>query len=457
MADVGSTGSSVDTTVSSMRTAGIRTIAERPWYGPLMVAGYDDVMALLVALPVAWRLFGGAVKALLSSDSAPTHVWDATVTVTIDGAPLALAAYLAWRDRHRDRTANPRQHAALEASATCRAPVHLVRRPSGEDHDLGAPPLLAVVPTACNGPYTAAGAVARALVPEVLGGGPSSSTTTTSSCWPSPQTSPRSSPATARRDLVGITGRTHPLLSAGACTSRGPRARRPDQRLRHPSRRRTHARRHPCRRGGPDRCRVARHPHPARRPSLLRDDRRQPTRLSGKLGAAATRPRRSKVSQGDRGPDEAVDVVECARRYVDSDCPARPSPLLSPPTKPSTPPSAPASTTSGRRCWRRPPVRRRGSAPSPSIEHGSDPDGAGVRVLLFALEQTVLMGFYDAVRHRTRSSLSVAVAMGGATGGALFVVAKVSTRADGPRPSRRGRRALRRGLRAIDAPSVSCR
>jgi hypothetical protein len=90
------------------------------WYGPLMVAGYTTaiVMALLVALPVAWRLFGGAIKALLSSDSAPTHVWDATVLFVLSTAHLSLAAYLAWRDRHRDRTANPRQHAALEASAT---------------------------------------------------------------------------------------------------------------------------------------------------------------------------------------------------------------------------------------------------------------------------------------------------------------------------------------------------
>ena len=36
------------------------------WYGPLMVAGYTAavVMAVLVAIPLAWHLFGGAAKAL---------------------------------------------------------------------------------------------------------------------------------------------------------------------------------------------------------------------------------------------------------------------------------------------------------------------------------------------------------------------------------------------------------
>jgi hypothetical protein len=90
------------------------------WYGPLMVAGYTAaiVMALLVALPLAWRLFGGAVKALVSSGSPPAHVWDATILFILSTAHLSLAAFLAWRERHRDRVADPRQHAALEASAT---------------------------------------------------------------------------------------------------------------------------------------------------------------------------------------------------------------------------------------------------------------------------------------------------------------------------------------------------
>jgi hypothetical protein len=90
------------------------------WYGPLMVAGYTTalVMALFVALPVAWRLFGGAVRAVLSSESPPADVWDATILFVLSTAHLALAAYLARRDRRRDRIANPRPHAALEASAT---------------------------------------------------------------------------------------------------------------------------------------------------------------------------------------------------------------------------------------------------------------------------------------------------------------------------------------------------
>jgi len=85
-----------------------------------MVAGYTAaiVMSLLVALPLAWRLFGGAVKALVSSGSPPAHVWDATILFILSTAHLSLAAFLAWRERHRDRVADPRQHAALEASAT---------------------------------------------------------------------------------------------------------------------------------------------------------------------------------------------------------------------------------------------------------------------------------------------------------------------------------------------------
>jgi hypothetical protein len=85
-----------------------------------MVAGYTAaiVMAVLVALPLAWRLFGGAVRALLSSDSAPTHVWDASIVFVLSTAHLSLAAFLAWRDRRRDRVTKPRRHPALEASAT---------------------------------------------------------------------------------------------------------------------------------------------------------------------------------------------------------------------------------------------------------------------------------------------------------------------------------------------------
>ena len=46
------------------------------WYGPLMVAGYGAaaIMAALVALPLAWHLFGGAARALFSSDAGRHRV-----------------------------------------------------------------------------------------------------------------------------------------------------------------------------------------------------------------------------------------------------------------------------------------------------------------------------------------------------------------------------------------------
>jgi hypothetical protein len=88
------------------------------WYGPLMVAGYTTavVMAVLVALPLAWRLFGGAAKALLSAESQPTRVWDATILFLLSTVHIALAGYLAWRDRRRQRLAGRRPRAALEAT-----------------------------------------------------------------------------------------------------------------------------------------------------------------------------------------------------------------------------------------------------------------------------------------------------------------------------------------------------
>ena len=90
------------------------------WYGPLMVAGYAAAasMALLVALPLAWKIFGGAARALLSDDSAPTHFWDAAVLFLISSAHIALAGSLAWRDRRRARSVELHQPPTLEPAAT---------------------------------------------------------------------------------------------------------------------------------------------------------------------------------------------------------------------------------------------------------------------------------------------------------------------------------------------------
>ena len=75
------------------------------WYGPLMVAGYGAaaVMAVLVAAPLAWHLFGGAAKALFSSDGEPAQLWDAGVLFAITAAHLALAFALSRRDRRAGR------------------------------------------------------------------------------------------------------------------------------------------------------------------------------------------------------------------------------------------------------------------------------------------------------------------------------------------------------------------
>lgn len=70
------------------------------WYGPLMLAGYGAavVMMLVVALPLAWHLFGGAAQALLSGHSTGRSL-DAGVLFAISAAHLALAALLARRER----------------------------------------------------------------------------------------------------------------------------------------------------------------------------------------------------------------------------------------------------------------------------------------------------------------------------------------------------------------------
>jgi hypothetical protein len=90
------------------------------WYGPLMIVGYAAAaaMALLVALPLAWRLFGGAARALISDDSAPAHLWDAVVLFALSCAHVTLAGYLAWRDRRSDRSATRHRLTDLEVPAS---------------------------------------------------------------------------------------------------------------------------------------------------------------------------------------------------------------------------------------------------------------------------------------------------------------------------------------------------
>jgi hypothetical protein len=90
------------------------------WYGPLMVVGYAAavIMAALVALPIAWRLFGGAARSLLFGDADGAPQWDAAVLLAISTAHVGLAGYLAWRDRRRSRVLEPTPLPALEASSS---------------------------------------------------------------------------------------------------------------------------------------------------------------------------------------------------------------------------------------------------------------------------------------------------------------------------------------------------
>ena len=75
------------------------------WYGPLMLAGYAAAaaMMLVVAAPLAWRLFGGAAKTLLGvgDESSTGATWDAAVLFAVSAAHVALAFILARRERRR--------------------------------------------------------------------------------------------------------------------------------------------------------------------------------------------------------------------------------------------------------------------------------------------------------------------------------------------------------------------
>lgn len=74
------------------------------WYAPLMLVGYAVavVMALAVALPIAWRLVSTTFTALVSDDVPASRFWDAAALAALTTAHLALARWLALRDR-RDR------------------------------------------------------------------------------------------------------------------------------------------------------------------------------------------------------------------------------------------------------------------------------------------------------------------------------------------------------------------
>ncbi len=88
------------------------------WYGPLMIAGYGAAVAMMVvvAAPLAWRLFGGALRTLLGDgDESTGATWDAAVLFAVSAAHITLAYVLARRQR-RPRT-DPSIPLAQEARA----------------------------------------------------------------------------------------------------------------------------------------------------------------------------------------------------------------------------------------------------------------------------------------------------------------------------------------------------
>jgi hypothetical protein len=71
-----------------------------------MIAGYGAAVAMMVvvAAPLAWRLFGGAIRTLLGDgDESTGATWDAAVLFAVSAAHLTLAYVLARRQR-RPRT-----------------------------------------------------------------------------------------------------------------------------------------------------------------------------------------------------------------------------------------------------------------------------------------------------------------------------------------------------------------
>lgn len=78
------------------------------WYAPLMLAGYAIAvgMAVVVAIPIAWRLFSSAIMALVSDDVPASSFWDAAGLFALTSAHATLAALLARRDRRIGRSAS---------------------------------------------------------------------------------------------------------------------------------------------------------------------------------------------------------------------------------------------------------------------------------------------------------------------------------------------------------------
>jgi hypothetical protein len=86
------------------------------WYAPLMLVGYAVAigMAVVVAIPIAWRLVHSAFTALVSDDVPASRFWDAAALFALTCAHFALARYLARRDKRAGRARTRSHHLAID-------------------------------------------------------------------------------------------------------------------------------------------------------------------------------------------------------------------------------------------------------------------------------------------------------------------------------------------------------
>lgn len=75
------------------------------WYGPLFVAGYAVMIAMLIGItvPLAWRFFSTAIHTLTTSSATSGAFIDAAILMSMTGLQLGIVAVLAIRKRLRAR------------------------------------------------------------------------------------------------------------------------------------------------------------------------------------------------------------------------------------------------------------------------------------------------------------------------------------------------------------------
>jgi tetratricopeptide (TPR) repeat protein len=283
--------------------------------------------------------------------------------------------------------------------------------PSGADHVAGPPPLAVVDGHRRHrGPYTAAGAVARALIDEA------------EQRWPELVRDHDIELVTVAPELGAVISCDRETL-----TSSAP----PEERTRFYPRARTRRVAHGLvdflneyvTRLGAERTLVITRVDEAdptdaewlaillRRahPQLLRVTIASSGELDGELGDAAARYATVRPLDGTAevraGDDD--DLAERARRYVDGDCTSSDPALVAAYDATDTAVRARLHDERATALERVDGAPARLGAIPYHREHGSDPDGAGAAALLGALEQAVLMGFYHAVIELGRRCLAL--------------------------------------------------